>query len=129
MLAFLKRHNLARELINKGVSMVKLLKFESMWKMCMIAFVAFTMFLSAPIANVKAQASNDMVTQTLCNTVNTLTGGIGKAISIIIVISLAFGLFLGKVSWGMAIGVAAAMGALFGSRDLVALIAGGNRIC
>jgi len=97
----------------------------------MIAFVAFTMFLSAPIVNVQAQnaASQDMVTTTLCNTVNTLTGGIGKAISIIIVISLALGLFLGKVSWGMAIGVAAAMGALFGSRDLVALIAGGNKIC
>ena len=109
--------------------MIKLLKFGSMWKVCMIAFIAFTMLLSAPMVNVRAQATNDMVTQTLCRTVNTLTGGIGKAISIIIVISLAFGLFLGKVSWGMAIGVAAAMGALFGSRDLVALVAGGNKIC
>jgi type IV secretion system protein VirB2 len=45
------------------------------------------------------------------------------------VISLAIALFLGKVSWGLAIAVAVGMGILFGAKDVVDLLSGSGTAC
>ena len=75
-----------------------------------------------------AQPEN-MVVEVLCRVINELTGNIGKVISIIVLISLAIMLFLGKVSWGVAIAFAVAIGILFGATSLVTLFAGGGDPC
>ena len=110
------------------------------WKGCIIAFFAITLFIFAPINFVKAdptidpaKPSDNKITDIICNAVNELTGPIGRAIAILIIISLAISLFLGKVSWGMAIAVAVGMGILFGAKGIVDLLAkgagGSEKVC
>ncbi|MDJ1258004.1 MAG: TrbC/VirB2 family protein [Candidatus Midichloria sp.] len=73
-------------------------------------------------------ADNDMtmVTNVMCAAINQLTGPIGRAITIIIVISLGIMLLLGKVTWGVAIALAVGMGVIFGARDVVNILSGGT---
>ena len=58
-----------------------------------------------------------------CNVINQITNGIGKVIAILILISMAIGLFLGKITWGLAIAVMTGMGLLFGASGAVDLMA------
>lgn len=67
-----------------------------------------------------------MVTNVMCAAINQLTGPIGRAITIIIVISLGIMLLLGKVTWGVAIALAVGMGVIFGARDVVNILSGGG---
>ncbi len=72
-----------------------------------------------------AQPREDVkVEDVICNAVQELTGPIGRAIAVLIVISLAIALFLGKVTWGLAIAVAVGLGVLFGAPTVVALLSG-----
>lgn len=85
----------------------------------------------API-NAYSQSTStntDAITNTLCNAVNQLTGSIGRSIAILIVISLAIMLFLGKVTWGVAIAVGVGMGILFGAPGVVKILSGGDTAC
>jgi type IV secretory pathway VirB2 component (pilin) len=61
-----------------------------------------------------------------CNVINQITNGVGKVISILILISMAIALFLGKITWGLAICVMVGMGLLFGASGVVDTIAPGN---
>jgi type IV secretion system protein VirB2 len=63
------------------------------------------------------------LTQVLCNVINVIQGTTGKTICIIVIITLSIGLFLGKVTWGVAIAVAVGMGVLFGAGQLVGYLA------
>jgi type IV secretion system protein VirB2 len=102
------------------------------WRACLIAFFAITLSIIAPTNFVKAEENKTQISNIICNAVNQLTGPIGRAIAILIIISLAISLFLGKVSWGMAIAVAVGMGILFGAKNVVELLAGngiGSGVC
>jgi type IV secretion system protein VirB2 len=103
-------------------------QIKSAWKACIIAFFTITLTLSAPVFTASAQNNegNTQISNIICGAVNQLTGTIGRSIAILIIISLAISLFLGKVSWGMAIAVAVGMGILFGAKDVVNLLAGGT---
>ncbi len=59
-----------------------------------------------------------------CNVIDQITSGVGKVIAILILISMAIGLFLGKITWGLAIAVMVGMGLLFGASGVVDIIAG-----
>ncbi len=116
-------------------------QINTLWKAVIIGFFSIFLSLNAPMFAAVAQgggnnttsgsatAENTTITNILCNANNQLTGPIGRAISILIIISLAISLFLGKVSWGMAIAVAVGMGILFGARDVVQLLSGGEKMC
>ena len=71
------------------------------------------------------------ITEVICNAIEQLTGPIGRAIAVLIIISLAIALFLGKVTWGLAIAVAVGLGILFGASNVVGLLTGvqGSEIC
>ena len=58
----------------------------------------------------------------MCKVVKLLTGTIGKIIAVIVLASIAIGLFLGKVTWGVAIAAMVGMGLLFGAPGLVQTI-------
>ena len=79
------------------------------------------MFLIA-ITVVQDAMASDAITKVLCNAINQLTGTVGKSIASLIVISLAIALFLGKVTWGIA--VAVGMGILFGATGVVQIMSG-----
>ncbi len=91
----------------------------------LIVFLVFAFYTN----NVFAADSNPDATgivKIFCNVINQITGGIGKVISILILISMAIGLFLGKITWGLAIAVMVGMGLLFGAKGLVDVIAKGS---
>ncbi|AZL16144.1 TrbC/VirB2 family type IV secretion system protein [Rickettsiales endosymbiont of Stachyamoeba lipophora] len=60
----------------------------------------------------------------LCNVVDLLTGKAGKAIATIAIIFLAFGLFVGKVSWGVAVATGIGISAIFGAETIITMITG-----
>lgn len=80
-----------------------------------------------------AAENNDAITQVLCNVIGQLSGGIGKAVATIAVIVLGIGLFIGKLSWPLAIATAIGIGMIFGATSIVNWISAGtggnNAIC
>ena len=90
-------------------------------------FLLIVCFLSSMlyVDNVFA-ADKSGITTIFCNVINQITGGIGKVISVLILISMAIGLFLGKITWGLAIAVMVGMGLLFGAKGIVDIISQGT---
>lgn len=68
------------------------------------------------------------VEDTLCRAIEMITGTVGKAIAVIIILSVAFMMFLGKITWGVAIAVGVGMGLLFGAETVVGTLSGDNAV-
>jgi type IV secretory pathway VirB2 component (pilin) len=62
------------------------------------------------------------IAQVLCNVIAVAQGATGKTIATLVIISMAIGLFLGKITWGVAIAVAVGMGVLFGANTVVSFV-------
>ncbi len=77
-------------------------------------------------ASVVADTDNNQLTLTMCKALNIVTGSAGKAFAAFAIISVGIGFFTGKVSWGLMIGVAAGIAAMFGAPSIVAAISGGS---
>lgn len=71
-----------------------------------------------------AAGTENAVSCVLCKIIHLLTGSIGRSLSIIIVISLGFMLFLGKVTWGLAFAIFIGMSLIFGAENAVSLVGG-----
>lgn len=71
-------------------------------------------------------ASSTGLTGVLCNVVQQLQGGLGKAIATIAIIVLGIGLFLGKLSWPLALITAIGIGMIFGAANIVDWIGGSS---
>ena len=69
-------------------------------------------------------AAPNAIFTVVCNVVAQLTGPIGQAVSTIAVIFIGIGLFMGKISWGLALGIAIGMALLFGAENIVGWIGG-----
>ena len=68
-------------------------------------------------------ADSNAITDVLCNVVNLLQGTVGQAIATIAIIVLGIGLFIGKLSWPVALATAVGVGIIFGAADLVEWLA------
>ncbi len=89
--------------------------------------MSLVVMLSVFFSSEAAFANNtDAITQVLCNVVNQLSGGIGKAIATIAIIVLGIGLFIGKLSWPLAIATAIGIGMIFGASSIVNWISSGT---
>ena len=96
------------------------LTLSSSSKAMFIAFLAVAFLALSPEMSAFADpATATAIENSLCFAVNQLTGGIGRAIAVLVIISVAIMLFLGKVSWGLGIAIAVAMGLLFGAKSIV----------
>ncbi|MFV9875778.1 MAG: TrbC/VirB2 family protein [Rickettsiales endosymbiont of Dermacentor nuttalli] len=93
------------------------------YRVCALFMVIMVMLL-LPI-EVMAQSNEDAISRVLCNIVKQLNGPIGKGISTIAIIVLGIGLFLGKLSWGLAVATAIGIGMIFGATQIVAWISKG----
>jgi type IV secretory pathway VirB2 component (pilin) len=71
-----------------------------------------------------ASANSNILVDTMCNAMKVVTGNAGKAFAAFAIISVGIGFFTGKVSWGLMIGVAAGIAAMFGAPSIVAAING-----
>jgi len=75
---------------------------------------------------IESYADENAFVTTLCNIFKLVTGNGGKAFAAFAIISIGIGFFTGKVSWGLMLGVAAGIAAMFGAPSIVAAISGGN---
>ena len=76
---------------------------------------------------VSTTTSSNVLVDTVCNVLKIITGNAGKAFAafaIPAIISVGIGFFTGKVSWGLMIGVAAGIAAMFGAPSIVSAITG-----
>jgi type IV secretion system protein VirB2 len=53
-----------------------------------------------------------------------VTGSGGKAFAAFAIISVGIGFFTGKVSWGLMVGVAAGISAIFGAPSIIVALSG-----
>jgi type IV secretion system protein VirB2 len=97
-------------------------------------FTFLTLFLTITFYNTEIINADDPNKQTeddpggqianvLCNVISIAQGNVGKTIAILVIISIAIGLFLGKITWGVAIAVSVGMRVLFGANSVVEFIA------
>jgi type IV secretory pathway VirB2 component (pilin) len=102
-----------------------------------ITLLSFFMLAIAPVVaitsgdalaqsgtTVSASANTNVLVDTICNVLKIVTGNAGKAFAAFAIISIGIGFFTGKVSWGLMIGVAAGIAAMFGAPTIVAAITG-----
>jgi len=94
--------------VSKNVSSVLMLSF--------IAYIA--------LADSSYASDYTQIEVTLCKVLELLTGTIGKAIAAFAIIFIGVSLFMGKVSWGLAISTALGIGAIFGAAGIVEAISG-----
>ena len=80
-------------------------------------------FADSFVANSSIINSNVLV-DVMCNVLRIVTGNGGKAFAAFAILSVGIGFFTGKVSWGLMIGVAAGIAAMFGAGSIVSAITG-----
>ncbi|MCH2037281.1 MAG: TrbC/VirB2 family protein [Rickettsiales bacterium] len=92
------------------------------WKMSIALCLAFV----ATILPDVAMAAKTSVDNTMCKIVNVMTGRVGQAIGSIAVVFLGIGLFMGKMSWSVALAIALGVAAIFGAGVIVNFLADGT---
>lgn len=73
-----------------------------------------------------SQLNTNVLVDVMCNVLRIITGNAGKAFAAFAILSVGIGFFTGKVSWGLMIGVAAGIAAMFGAPTIVSAITGTN---
>ena len=91
-----------------------------------VAPVIIPITSSAAFATTTAESSynTNVLVDVMCNVLNIVTGNFGKAVAAFAVLSVGIGFFTGKVSWGLMIGVATGIAAMFGANSIVGAISG-----
>ena len=90
---------------------------------CFLLIAAIAMFPDVAAAT-GVDASDNNLTQVICNVIILLQGNIARGVAAFGIIFLGFSLFLGKISWGTAFALAIGLGAIFGAQALVNLMTG-----
>lgn len=111
--------------------MKKFFSFFAKTALLSFFFVAVAPVLSPVLVEAQAQttsisvtANSNILVDTICNVLRIVTGNAGKAFAAFAILSLGIGFFTGKVSWGLMIGVAAGIAAMFGAPSIVSAITG-----
>ncbi len=95
-----------------------------------ISYYLFPELLFATTETTKIGGDNsNAIAIVICNVVKQLTGSIGQALSTVAVIFIGIGLFMGKISWGLALGIAVGIAMLFGAESVVTWISGAKFAC
>lgn len=69
-------------------------------------------------------ADDTKLSTVMCNVLDIVTGKAGKVFAGFAVVSVGIGFFTGKVSWGLMVGVAAGIAAIFGANSIVSALSG-----
>ncbi len=83
-----------------------------------------TFGLNYAMLNASYNVSSNSFSRTICNALKIVNGSAGKTFAAFAIIAVGIGFFSGKVSWGLMIGVAAGIAAMFGAPSIVAAISG-----
>lgn len=83
----------------------------------------FTFMLLALVALVPNEAmagvNADGMGQVVCNIIDELQGPVARGVAAFGIIFLGFSLFLGKISWGVALALGIGVAAIFGAESIV----------
>jgi type IV secretory pathway VirB2 component (pilin) len=101
-----------------------LLLFALLVFLSIILFGAKNASAQAFGSSVSSSVNNNILVNVMCNVQRVVTGNAGKAFAAFAIISIGIGFFTGKVSWGLMIGVAAGIAAMFGAATIVSAITG-----
>ena len=91
---------------------------SSTMAMALIGAIAISMMPELSFANA--------IEDTVCAIVGQLAGPVGRGIAAVAVIFLGFSLFMGKVTWGLALALGIGIAAIFGAPEIVSLLGGGE---
>ena len=98
------------------------------WQICLLFCLAAAMllvpsfsFASAEFSSTStgAGSTDDGISEVLCLIVTKLTGPIGKTIAMIALVVLGIGIFLGKLSWQLCLGVAVGITFIFAAGNII----------
>jgi len=78
------------------------------------------------VSDASYSISSNSLTKVMCNALRIVTGSAGKSFAAFAIIAVGIGFFSGKVSWGLMIGVAVGIAAMFGAPSIVAAISGSD---
>ncbi len=73
---------------------------------------------------VSGSANSNKFVDVMCSAMRLVTGNAGKAFAAFAIISMGIGFFTGKISWGLMIGLAMGIAAMFGAPTIVAALSG-----
>lgn len=106
------------------------LNIDTSWRLFLIFSSILIVFSSSDIAFSTANSgSDDVIGNTLCKLVGNLTGGIARGIATLAIFAAGVSLFIGKLNWITAAGIAAAVGIIFGAPNLVNFLSGQTGGC
>ena len=88
-----------------------------------MAFMLLALVVLAPHAS---YAGADVFANVVCNSIEELQGPIAKGVAAFGIIFLGFSLFLGKISWGVALALGIGVAAIFGAESIVGAMLGGT---
>lgn len=90
-----------------------------------IALIAFIL-LMPDVSFAATAGTSDPISKAMCNIYGMMRGTAAKVIGSIAIIFLAVGLFVGKISWGVAVATGVGIACMFGADTLVGVISGGD---
>ena len=108
------------------MSTFKLTK-DHYWQACLLFCLAAAIMVMPSLSeasNYGTGTTDDGISQTLCYIVTKLTGPIGKATAMIALVVLGIGIFLGKLSWQLCLGVAVGITFIFAAGKIVNWLSG-----
>lgn len=91
---------------------------------CLIAAVMMLPSFSYGSSSYTDYSTDDGISQTLCFIVTMLTGPVGKTTAMIALVVLGIGIFLGKLSWQLALGVAVGITFIFAAGKIINWLSG-----
>lgn len=101
------------------------------WQICLLFCLAAAVMVMPSLSEAyDTGTSDDGISQVLCYIVTKLTGPIGKATAMIALVVLGIGIFLGKLSWQLCLGVSVGITFIFAAGKIINWLSGtGTESC
>lgn len=99
------------------------------WGLCLTMCLVAALMIMPDMAQAAASSSAATaggITTVLCTVVTALTGPIGRAVGMIALVVLGMGIFLGKLSWPLALATALGITFIFSASTIMGWLSGGS---
>jgi type IV secretory pathway VirB2 component (pilin) len=103
------------------------------WQICLLFCLAAAVLVMPSMSfadTFETGTTDDGISQVLCYIVTKLTGPIGKTTAMIALVALGIGIFLGKLSWQLCLGVSMGITFIFAAGKIINWLSGtGTESC
>ncbi len=100
------------------------LSADNCWKFCLLFCLIAAMIFAPDLSG--ASSTDDGISTVLCLIVTKLTGPIGKTVGMIALVVLGAGIFLGKLSWPLALATALGITFIFSANKIINWLSSGT---